>query len=151
MQSKLRKATEKDKDLLFQWANDSECRKNSLNSELISYESHCKWFASKLNSQFCDMYIYMYQGQETGQIRIDYQGKNGQISYSVAKEFRGQGHGGKILQLIEEEMIGKIEYLTGIVKRDNIPSQLKFEQNGYEKEVLGDIISYRKRVTSDEE
>lgn len=151
MQGKLRKVTEKDRDLLFEWANDSECRKNSLNSDLIPYELHCAWFESKLDSPFCDMYIYMYQGKEAGQIRIDYQDKNGQISYSVAKEFRGQGHGRAILQLIEEKMVGKIEYLTAIVKFDNIPSQLKFEQNGYEKEVLGDIIAYKKRVLDNEE
>ena len=45
-------------------------------------------------------------------------------------------------------MTGKIEYLTAVVKYDNIPSQLKFEQNGYEKELLGNIIAYRKRVLS---
>ena len=146
IQSELREVKIKDKDLLFEWANDSECRKNSLNSNLITYEEHCAWFDRKLNSECCKMYIYLYQKQEAGQIRIDIQGESGQISYSIAKEYRSQGHGKKILHLIEKEMLGKVKYLTAVVKEDNIASQLKFEQNNYEKEENENLIFYKKKL-----
>ena len=39
----LRTADENDMDLLFQWANDPDVRKNSFHSEPISYETHKKY------------------------------------------------------------------------------------------------------------
>ena len=46
-----------DMDLIYQWANESECRKNSFHMGKISYEEHRKWFRSKLVSRKCDMFV----------------------------------------------------------------------------------------------
>lgn len=143
---KLRKVTKKDKDLLFQWANDSECRKNSLNMAQISYEEHCKWFESRINSVLCNMYIYMYRGEPVGQIRIECKDDEGYISYSIAKEHRGKGHGDALLKLVEQEMQGKVKYLTAVVKDDNIASKRRFEENGYGKSEVPEGVFYRKKL-----
>ena len=131
MEYKLRKVCKDDKDLLFQWANDTQCRKNSFHQDVISYEEHCDWFATKLADEMCDMYIYCEQGLPIGQIRIDWDKNLGCISYFVIRGYRGQGHGSNMLKLVEHEMTGKGKRLTGCVKQDNIASQIAFKKNGF--------------------
>lgn len=131
MEYELRKVNEKDKDLLFQWANDSGCRENSFHQDTISYKEHCDWFAAKFADEKCDMYLYCEQETPIGQIRIDWEGESGLISYFVVSEYRGQGHGSNMLRLVEGTVAGKGKSLTGCVKRDNIASQIAFQKNGF--------------------
>lgn len=142
----LRPVLDEDKDMLFGWINDSDCRKNSLNTEPISYESHCLWFEKKLRDENCDLFICMWKEEAVGQIRLDYQDDMGVISYSVAKDYRGRGLGGTILRLAEQKIRGKAAGLTGIVKRDNLASQKAFEKNGYSREVVKEGYRYTKKA-----
>lgn len=138
MAYKLRKVREEDRDLLYQWVNDPGCRVNSFHQDLITYEEHCNWFANKLSSDQCDMYIYCEQEKPIGQIRIDWEMEKGLISYSIISEYEGQGHGSYMLFLVENETQGRGKSLTGRVKKDNIASQIVFKRNGYkEKEEKG--------------
>ena len=45
---KFRKAIEADIKVLFDWANDLDVRQNALNSQLITWEGHEKWFQNRL-------------------------------------------------------------------------------------------------------
>lgn len=142
----LRCAEMKDSQLIFEWRNDIGTRMNSLNMELISYDTHCKWLETKLQSQNCQMYVCMENDKAIGQIRVDYIDGKGEISYTVAPEYRGKGYGKKIIELLEEKEATKKIVLFGIVKSNNVASQKCFEKLGYNKENDGDIIRYSKNL-----
>lgn len=145
----LRSATLSDLDLVFQWANDTETRKNSFQTTKIPYEEHKKWYQSRLKSKASDIFICYKNEIPVGQIRLDYQEKQAYISYSVAKEERGKGYGTALLSLIEEKAkndIKRVSILCAKVKKDNIASCKKFEKLGYEKGMEQGYILYSKRI-----
>lgn len=145
----LRKVKFSDLDLIFQWANELECRKNSFHTEEILYENHVKWFQEKLASSQIDMYLACKNQVPIGQIRLNYEDNIAMISYSVSKEERGKGYGGVMLSLVEKKLKEEkkeIVMLIGKVKIDNIASQKKFEQLGYEKSKKGNYILYTKEI-----
>ena len=147
----LRKAQPQDCDLLYLWCNDPQCRANSLNTEHIPYEEHCRWFSEKMASNACEIYICMHGSDAVGQIRLDIEGVEGRISYFVQENCRGRGMGRQILQLLEEVMPQTLEVLYGIVKETNIASQKCFEKLGYQKEVGEEVYYYRKRIAENHE
>lgn len=146
MNYELKEVCENDRELLYKWINDEQCRKNSFHTELVSYEEHCQWFAGKLIDEMCNMYIYYYQNQPIGHIRIDCKKDIGYISYFVVCEYRGQGHGCKMLQLVEAKMRGRVNQLSAFVKYDNVASQMVFKKNNYIEIVEKECIKYCKEV-----
>jgi len=149
----LRTAQWSDIDLLFNWANDNEVRKNSFKTARINYEDHKKWFEKCMLSKDVDIYIFNLEVNPVGQIRLSYNNETAIISYSIAKKYRGQGFGRVLLNLIESELITArpdIKLLAGSVKLNNLHSQRVFEENGYEKEecVDGNInfYTYTKKI-----
>lgn len=148
--SVLRKVEEKDIDLLFEWANDEECRKNSFHSEKIEYKDHREWFLKKINDKNCNMYLCIAEDDYVGQVRldIDESKSTGMISYSIGKGYRGKGYGLIILELLEFEVkkLGKIKYLLGQVKYNNLASQKVFVKLNYLSENKEDYIIYKKEI-----
>ena len=144
----LRAVEEKDLELLFQWVNDNECRKNAFSTEKISIQEHKKWFKKKINSLETDIFIACIDDEEVGQIRLDYCEEGAIIDYSIAKEKRGNGLGAQMLKLLEKEMKQKQQQikLIGKVKFDNISSQKTFEKQGYEKKECKKYIQYCKFI-----
>ena len=131
----LRKATANDIDLLYEWANDPIVRANSFNSEFISYEEHIKWFNRIMSNDTVIQYILMDNDIPIGQIRLNVNGHEAEISYSIFSDYRGKGYGRSILELIRQE-IGEqyrnINRLVAKVRPENIASQKSFEKAGYE-------------------
>ena len=150
----LRKAGWADVDLLFEWANDREVRNNSFNTIDIIYDDHKQWFENCMLNKDVDIYICCLDDDSVGQIRLNYNDKNAVISYSIAKQFRGQGFGRTIIKLIEAEVVINhldIMFLSGSVKSENIASQRIFEENGFEKEFAEDgnkYFIYSKKIVS---
>lgn len=148
----LRKVEWADADLLFEWRNDSEARKNSFNTTNIEYTEHKRWFKNCIQDETIDVYICCLEGEPVGQIRLNYNNETAVISYSIASKHRGQGFGVVIIKLIEAEVIATrldITFLLGSVKRDNIASQRIFEECGYDKELIEDekeYLNYRKFI-----
>lgn len=138
-----------DMDLIYQWANESECRKNSFHMGKISYEEHRKWFRSKLVSRKCDMFVACREETPIGQIRLEYEGEKAIISYSVAKDERGKGYAGVLLQLVEQEVKKQqinISILEGLVKEHNVASQRTFEKIGYGRQKKDGCYCYSKKL-----
>lgn len=130
----LRKAVPSDMEILFKWANDPLVRKNSFNSEPISYETHKAWFKRMMDNPEIHQYILVDGGLEVGQIRLNVDGREAEIGYSIAPEYRGMGYGKKILQLIKEEVhkdLPQISTLVAKVKPDNNASNKAFASEGY--------------------
>lgn len=139
MEFYLRKATEKDMDLLFQWANDPIVRTNSFTTEPIPYQEHCEWYKKLLTRTDCHQYIYMQGRENVGQVRIIINGNEAEISYSICREKRCMGHGKRLIQLLGRQV--KIEFpdvkkLTAKVKADNIASRQAFLDVGYMENYL---------------
>lgn len=134
MKEYLRKATKADTELLFQWANEPLVRQNSFSQKEIAYEEHKKWFRRLLECQDRSQYIYIYEGEPIGQVRIKIEGDQAKISYSICKEKRGQGHGKMLLRLLCEQVkndFPEVRTLVGEVKPENRASQETFKRAGF--------------------
>lgn len=130
----LRKAEKDDMDLLFGWANDPVVRANSFNTNPIPYENHVQWFKKIMEDSTILLYILMDDDTPVGQIRLNVDGDEAEIGYSIGSEFRGKGYGHKILQLVVEEVHkehSEILKLVAKVKPDNKASNILFEKEGY--------------------
>lgn len=153
----LKKAEWADVDLLFEWTNDREVRENSFKSTPIEYENHKQWFRDCIRDSKIEMYICYSDTNSIGQVRLNIAGNDAQISYSISKEYRGQGFGKIIIQLLETEIRNNypaIRYLSASVKINNIASQKIFETLGYERcsnAVENTYFKYCKKVNCEKE
>ena len=148
----LRKADYRDLDLLFIWANDETVRENAFNTQMIKFEEHVQWFKEKIISDRCMIYIYCQGDTPIGQGRIDIDGAEGIISYSIDKSYRFRGHGRILLELLEAAVdsdLPAVEVLVAKVKKANIASQRKFDQRLYDKTEKDDYFEYRKSKGTD--
>ena len=146
----LRSVTAADAKLLFEWTNEAETRKNSFSSEPVLWENHVQWLYKKLADKNCLFFIMVLDGNPVGTIRLDVdeESKTGTISYSIDKQFRGIGLGGRILALVEEKAkeVG-LHSLVGGVKPVNKASGKCFLKNDYELVDETSIeLMYRKNI-----
>jgi len=145
----LRKAEYSDIDILYEWANDPDTRRNSLNQEFIPYNVHKDWFKNKLSSDSVLFFIYHSELDNIGQVRLEVCGDTANISYSINPIFRGKKHGSKILQLIElriKNEYPKINKLTATVRNENIASIKIFKKLNYIESVEMDITNLYKSL-----
>lgn len=146
---KLRLAEKRDCDLLYEWANDPEVRKNSINTQNIVYEEHVNWFQMLLKDSLQKQYILEKGAIPIGSVRIKMEDDSAVISYLICKEYRGKGYGVVILELLMNEVMSsfkEIRILKGIVKTNNIASKRAFLKNGFEEMKLEDsnYVQYMK-------
>ena len=122
----LRQATIADAQLLFDWANDKDVRRNAIHSEVIEWENHLKWLSAKLNTS-TKLFILEYNGEAAGQIRFDWsdEEKGWMVDYSVSESFRGKGLGKRLI----ETGIAKLNLypVLAFVKPENTSSIKVFE------------------------
>jgi UDP-2,4-diacetamido-2,4,6-trideoxy-beta-L-altropyranose hydrolase len=131
----IREVEKKDCDLLFEWANNEDVRKNAISKEPIVLENHIKWFNSKINSLSNKIFILEFNDTPIGQIRYDKQDEGWLIDYSVDFKYRGLGFG---KMLIEKTLsFFKEQKIKASVKKENIASEnvfrtLKFKETDSE-------------------
>jgi len=149
----LREITENDILLLFKWANDSEVRRNSFSTAVISLEEHTDWFKKAILDHCTLIYILTDGWADIGMIRFscDFDAQTAVASYSISKGFRGQGHGGRIIQLAEKVVFAEnpeIKTIKGFVKSCNDASRRIFINNGYNEsyDPEKDQFVYVKRI-----
>lgn len=135
----LREADKNDRDLLFKWANDPVVRSNSFNTAPIPYENHVKWFNKMMDDSTVLQFILMDDDTPVGQIRLNVDGEEAGIGYSIGSEFRGKGYGLLILKLVKEEVkqnYPEIRRLVAKVKPGNVASNKIFQIANYNMECL---------------
>jgi RimJ/RimL family protein N-acetyltransferase len=127
----LREADIKDSELLFNWANEINVRRNSISKEPIIWENHLKWFTNKLNDSESKILILVSEDKLFGQIRIDLIDRFWNIDYSIDNQFRGNGLGKEIVRLL----INKFESyrFKATVKKENKASIKVFTNLGFRK------------------
>ena len=136
MNGYLRRATETDIDLLFQWVNEQTVRRNAFSTAEITYEEHVKWYKKTLSRSDCRQYIYMSGNEAIGQIRLTINEDEAEIDYSICLEKRGMGYGKQMLSLLRMQVkqdFPNIRRLIGKVKPENLASQKAFVSMGYEE------------------
>ena len=134
---KLRKVTQEDCELLWQWANDPIVRAASFSSEPIAWEDHIKWFNNKLISPNCYQFIGLNnEDVAIGQIRFDIDKQlQSIVSISLASNQRNQGYGKLILQMAIDELFQHISVtnIQALIKPDNFSSIKLFKNGGFKK------------------
>ncbi len=130
----LRNIEATDADFLFLWANDSDVRKASFNSNPINPEEHRKWFCSKLRDSECLFFIaHEPAGKPVGQVRFDCSDGVAEVDVSVAREYRRKGFGCAIVSngIKRLQKFRKIGCVRAYVKIDNERSIKTFLQAGF--------------------
>lgn len=131
----LREAEKADCRFIWEVANDSEVREVSFSSEKIPWKEHQKWFNDKLQSSNCIFFIIeTSSGDSLGQIRFELSSEDWVISLSIAKSFRGQGLGCKIVRMGSRLFFkykSQIDTINAYIKNDNGASIRVFEKSGY--------------------
>lgn len=130
----LREARTSDVDLIFEWANDPEVRRQSFHSEPIAYSTHTAWFSSALQAQDMRIYIMVSEGRPIGQVRLNLKADGtAEIGYLIAPAYRGKGWGKRIIELVERQArdITGVRQMEAWVKASNVPSCKVFERCGY--------------------
>ncbi|WP_297517628.1 GNAT family N-acetyltransferase [uncultured Clostridium sp.] len=126
----LRCVEERNIDLLLEVRNDSEVRKNSFNSEVISKESHKQWFEDR-DLQNNKYYILTDGVYVIGSIYLIKDDNGYNINYAIHRDFRGMGYGKLIITLAEKELGS--EKIIAKVKKENYISNKIFIELGYTK------------------
>lgn len=145
---RLREVRRADRDILFQWANDPETRRQAFHTEPIPYEDHIAWFEHVMADKTVHQYLLCRGDILLGQIRLNVEDGRALISYSVSPENRGKGCGAEMLRLLERRIASAplcgITRLVAQVKYGNIASAKTFEKCGYRKNEMPDYIQYEK-------
>lgn len=124
-------------DTVYEWANDPATRAASFNTAEIPYETHVRWFSKVLDSDDVILFILMDDNESVGQIRLDIDGGDAEISYSISPQYRGKGYARIMLRLLKREVEENYRYIDSLiakVKPDNDKSLKLFETEGYKKE-----------------
>lgn len=146
----LRDAKIDDLQITYLWANHPHTREFAFNKDLISFETHSKWFQRKLHNGDCIYKIFIRDGEPIGSIRFDIKDGEGLISYLISPELTGKGFGKKILEYgilsitLERP---QIKTLKGLVQKENIASIRIFKKLGFERTDFNDgILEFKKEI-----
>ena len=140
---RLRPAESTDFMLIFNWANDSLTRKMSFNQEPISLEAHEGWFKQVLSRQILLLVAEAHKSGNWHPIGTFRVGEDGEVSMSLAAEYRGQHLATPVISIGIKNLGPKFhkDKLVAHIKKDNIASIKAFERAGFyfvaEAEVRG--------------
>ena len=142
----LRRAKASDMDIFYAWRNEDEVRKNSFQKDWVKYKEHETWFLKALSSPKEKMYVLLVNDERIGQIRLTLKDEGLYITYSIAREYRGQGYGKILLRLMENEVYedNHDTKLIAEVKKQNVASQVVFKTMGYQETEGEEFFSYTK-------
>jgi UDP-2,4-diacetamido-2,4,6-trideoxy-beta-L-altropyranose hydrolase len=132
----LRRTTDSDCEVFWEWANDAEARAASFNGKMISWEDHEKWFQAKLDDPKAMFYTAMNRdGVPIGEIRYQVNDKRAVLSISLDARFRGGGWGQKILAVGAERIFQDtgVEFIDAYVKPTNLVSLKLFAGAGFQR------------------
>jgi UDP-2,4-diacetamido-2,4,6-trideoxy-beta-L-altropyranose hydrolase len=126
----IRPATPADCRLLWELANDPEVRASAFSPESIPWEDHVAWFESKMKTSTCHILIGEAESAAVGQVRVcERPDGQGEIDISIAREFRGKGLGGRLIDLGVRELFAStaIARIHAFILPQNTASQKAFE------------------------
>ncbi len=129
---KFRNAKIDDLVLYFDWANDENVRKQSFNSEKINFETHKKWFESKIQDKNYLMLIFINkEGSPIGQVRIQKENNtDALIGISISDIHRGKGYSVEMLKSSSNYFLHMNPNfsINAFIKQNNLTSKIAFEK-----------------------
>jgi UDP-2,4-diacetamido-2,4,6-trideoxy-beta-L-altropyranose hydrolase len=137
-QLKIRRATQADCRLLWEWANEPGVRASAFSQQSIGWEEHVAWFTSRMADPTCTIFIAEDgQGKPLGQVRFNEKpDETAEIDVSVASEFRGKGYGSWLIQCAIEQYLAfghRVSELRALIRSENGASARAFERAGFER------------------
>ena len=133
----LRPATIEDSQMIYEWANDAETRKQSFSTEDISWETHKVWYEDCMKRTERKLYVCYHADVPIGQYRIDFANEEEVVvSYSIAPKYRKRGYGVEMLKVGEmtiKKQFPSVCRMKAEVKIENTASQKMLLRNGYIK------------------
>ena len=140
-----RKVTEKDCYVLFNWFQEKESLKNSINTnKKITINDHKKWFSNILENKEFNIYIFELSNTPVGQVRLETNNKRKIISYSVDENHRNLGIGKKMIETILSKKELKNFLISAKVKKNNSASIKIFKYFKFNYNIIGDIYYFEK-------
>lgn len=130
----LRYAEKSDMMLYFEWANEEETRRNSINRDKILLKNHKTWFFNKLVDPYYAMYLLCYNEIPVGNIRFEIKENQAVLSYSIANDYRRKGLGIIILKKGISKFLydyPQVSSINGYVHRNNLASINSFIKVGF--------------------
>jgi len=145
----LRVAEASDSQLLLDWRNDPETRRWAFESGEIERATHEAWFARRRADPDTVIWIAEHDGRPVGQIRLDRDGTEAEVSVALAPEARGGGLGRRLIARAAAEARGAlaVERLNARIKPANSASLRAFEAAGFVEAARDDdVVTLARRV-----
>jgi UDP-2,4-diacetamido-2,4,6-trideoxy-beta-L-altropyranose hydrolase len=134
---RIRPVEESDCRLLWEWASEPEVRAFSLSPEKIPWESHRKWFMSKMRDANCFIFIGVDAKDEpVGQVRFDVnQDREAEVDITIGRSRRGHGYGTLLLDMATEQLlrISPVRAVHAFIRPSNNASARAFEKAAFER------------------
>jgi UDP-2,4-diacetamido-2,4,6-trideoxy-beta-L-altropyranose hydrolase len=148
----VREAAVRDEDLLLEWANDPQTRRNSFNRAIIGAEEHHQWLCHRLRpgQRGLLLVIETQDGVPLATVRFDPIATGWRLNYSVGAQYRGRGLGGPVLERAMAALARSRPEASSLVARvmaANQPSHRVFRRLGFE--VVSDAagaVEYRRSL-----
>ncbi len=129
-----------DAERLFAWRNDPDSRANSRNEDEIRWSDHLQWLRRVLAGDSVLLYVAEESGVALGTCRVD---ADGELSWTVAPEHRGKGHGKEMVRLVAEAANCP---LMAEIKSSNLASLRIVGELGFEKVADGEMTRWIRKA-----
>ena len=149
----LRAAERADKALYFEWANDPETRRQAHNPDPIPWSDHDAWFDQRLADPSVHLWVLQTpEGLPVGQVRVEPEGNDAILSYSIDPAFRSRGWGTQVLHLAVKEWrasaSAETNFLIAETLAGNEASRRALKRAGFREESRIEAGGYRYRLRS---
>lgn len=139
------RAQKSDIKRLFEWRNNADIRKHSINNQLINWETHTAWFEDLLSSEYKYILIGEIEQKPIGVLRYDTDDDIAEVSVYILPGLTGKGYGTK---LIEEgnkwvkKNLPHINKIKATILTNNEVSIKAFRKAGFEPHTVGYILKF---------
>ncbi len=130
----LRPARREDSRSLWEWRNDPETREASFHTEMIPFETHQRWFESRLEAPNTEILIILdLQGKAIGYVRFQIAEFEAEVSVALDAQERGKGYGPAAVRQGVEILLARedLDRVVALIKEGNTSSVRTFERAGF--------------------
>jgi RimJ/RimL family protein N-acetyltransferase len=131
----LRPARADDARVIWEWANERAVRAVSFTSVQIPWETHVRWFNSKLSDPNCCLWIANdASGVAAGMVRFEQRNQEALVSVSLDESRRGKNLGALLIWIACRKFFREqcASLINALIKPDNAASIRVFEKAGFE-------------------
>ena len=129
---KLKRATIRDKLLIYNWFNDKENISYKIKTKKkISLREHTIWIKKFFKDKLGSIWIIHFQNKAIGNIRLNFIKKNNyEVDIFIHSQYRGLNLASASLQKLEKEL-EKGTIIYSYIKKNNFKSMKFFLKNNY--------------------